>query len=179
MAVSDFRTGVVDLVPWIAPGHPLHGLGVEDVYRALVRRHLHPVAAVARAVEAFHARELAGASCLAVHIRGSDKIIEQAALTRLNELYPAAIDRVLAEQDGRLLLLTDDRDVLSRLAARYGERLVSTDCQRTSGTTGTHYRRDVDRYRLGLEVMVDTYLAAAPTGSSATACATCRPWCVI
>jgi hypothetical protein len=40
VVVSDFHYNVNDLVPWIEPGHPLYGLGVEEIYLYLFGRYL-------------------------------------------------------------------------------------------------------------------------------------------
>jgi hypothetical protein len=42
---------------------------------------------------------------------------------------------------------------------RYGDRIAVTDSMRTDNDLGIHYAPAVDRVRLGIEVMRDTYLA--------------------
>ena len=45
--------------------------------------------------------------------------------------------------------MTDDARELDRLAQRFGDRVVHTDCQRTRTDTGIHLSADADRSRLG------------------------------
>ena len=46
---------------------------------------------------------------------------------------------------------------------RHGERLVATDCQRTSTDEGVHYLPGIDPVRAGREVLTDACLALRAT----------------
>ena len=59
----------------------------------------------------------------------------------------------------RIFLLTDDERYLAYLKGLYGERVIATDCQRTSTAVGTHYLPSVDPFKAGREVVGDVYLA--------------------
>jgi hypothetical protein len=161
VAVSDFYTGVLDLLPWVPPGHSLHGLGVDDAYRQLIARYLRPRPEIVRSVDDFYAEKLAGRDFLAVHVRGSDKRDEMSYLAELNSRYFEVVDQVLAQRGSdALFLLTDDTRSESAFRNRYGELIVTTQCQRTGTAVGLHYQPETDKRRLGIEVMRDTYLAA-------------------
>ncbi|MBV9427265.1 MAG: hypothetical protein JO084_06060 [Bradyrhizobiaceae bacterium] len=157
VAVSDFYIGVVDLLPWIPPGHKLHGKPLDEVYYYLATTWLKPREAIWAQVEELFQRHIRGKPTLAVHVRGSDKKIEMADLDRINSLYFGVIDR--EDPSWQILLLTDDTRCAEMFQNRYADRIVLTDSMRTDNDLGIHYTPSVDRVRLGIEVMRDTFLA--------------------
>jgi len=161
LAVSDFYTRIVDLLPWVPPSSDLWGSPVDAVYRRLVDRHLHPQPAILAEVGRFYAAHMAGRPWLAVHVRGLEKSVESHHLRSINDtLYDDAVARHLAAlPDGRILLITDDQDELDRFRARYGPLVLSTGALRARGGAGVHQSQVADGHRLGRDVMVDTYLA--------------------
>ena len=160
VVVSDFYTSVFDLLPWIPEDSKLYGMSVNEVSRYLVHKYLRPTKAVLARVAEFHDRMLAGGDYIAVHVRGSDKHSEQADLERVNGQYEEVIDSLLSSHGcERIFLMTDDMRLRDRYAGIYGKRLVHTDCHRTSTSQGTHYHAVADRRELGIEVMMDVYLA--------------------
>lgn len=159
--VSDFHTAVLQLLPWVRADHHLYGRSIEDVYRYLIGKYLRAKPEIMQQVEKFRQTRLEAKPYIAVHVRGSDKAVEVKNLDDINGQYHAIIDRLIAERGyRRIFLLTDDQRVLRTFRARYGDRVLTTNCRRTDNAVGVHYHRVSDRHRLGIEVMVDTYLAA-------------------
>ncbi len=164
VVVADFYIGVIDLIPWIPPGHFLHGLKLEQVYSYLVEKYLKPVDCILHRVDDAARKFFSKSHVLAAHIRGSDKIKEQAGLKRINQESLDRIHRALqADSDLKLYLMTDSTQVHNEAKAKFGKRVISTDSTRTDTTTGVHYTRGADKKRLGMEVMLDTYLATRAT----------------
>ncbi|MGA9666881.1 MAG: hypothetical protein WBQ69_10595 [Gallionella sp.] len=160
VVVSDFFTNVADLIPWIPAGHHLHGLSVDQVWLYLVRRYLHPKKEIMDAVERFYDKHLGSPDFMSVHIRGSDKVIEVGNLDELNKQYKQVIDRCLASGDlQKIFLMTDDSRLLDFFRQTYGSSIIATDCRRTDNAKGVHHLDVSDRRQLGIEVMVDVYLA--------------------
>ncbi len=155
--VCDTYLGVADLAPWIPPGHRLAGLSPPALFMALFEMHLKPRPEIAAAAESFRARRLAGGPVLAVHLRGSDKILEVPDMPGANRRCHDLLETV--PENWRLFLLTDDAGLARRLGERYGGRLVMTDCRRTADATGIHYRDGEDGVALGREVLTDVLLA--------------------
>ena len=161
VVVSDFNASIFDLKSWIAPGHHLYGLSLDELYLYFVRRYLHPQKVVADAVDHFYEKHLASSDFIAVHARGSDKKGEMRELDEVNRQYKGVIDQYLVTHEcGRIFLMTDDARVLEYFTSLYGNKIVSTDCCRTSSDVGIHYQTVPDRRQLGIEVMVDAYIAA-------------------
>ena len=61
--------------------------------------------------------------------------------------------------DWKVFLLTDDERLLSEMRELHGNRLITTDCQRSSSETGAHYLSSTDPVEAGFEMMTDSYLA--------------------
>jgi len=156
VAVSAFYTGVVHMLPWVPKAHSLHGRSLEEAYRWLAAKYLHPVRTVREEADAFHARHIAGRPCVAVHVRGLDKGPEAGQVPEL-QLYFQTLDRL--PSTFRIFLLTDDACAAHIFAERYGERLVHTAATRAEGDMGLHLRKAYDPSTLGREVMVDVYVA--------------------
>jgi protein O-GlcNAc transferase len=157
IAVSDFYIGVVNVMPWIGGEHPMHGKSLEEIYRYLAAKYLRPRADIVTACEDFHAAHLAGGPFVAVHMRGSDKAIEDPDLDTTNRAFLAALDKV--DPSWPIFLMTDDAQCLARMKVKYGSRIVATDCQRTTSYEGVHYLPTVDPVRAGREIMIDSYVA--------------------
>ena len=56
--------------------------------------------------------------------------------------------------------MTDDSRLLDFFRQTYGNKVITTECQRTESSKGVHHLGVSDRRKLGTEVMVDVYLAA-------------------
>ena len=122
IAVSDFNIGVVHVMPWIPPQHALYGKSLDEIYHDLIAKYLRPRADIVAACDAVCDVHLAGRPFVAVHLRGSDKIKEDAALNATNAEILAALDAV--DPSWPIFLLTDDAHYLARMTARYGGRGV-------------------------------------------------------
>ena len=155
--VCDDFLGVADLAPWIPPGHRWHGLALPALFRTLFETHIRPRPEILAAAADFRAGHLADGPVTAVHVRGSDKVLEVPDMGGANR---RCVDLADAVPEGhRLFLMTDDAGVAAAFRRRYGERLALTDSRRTADATGVHYHRGEDGLTLGREVMVDLLLA--------------------
>ncbi len=160
VAVSDMHIAIANLQAWIRPGSPYVGKDMRQIYRMIVQKYLRPTREVLDRVEAF-AREHFTGPVIAVHARGGDKPVEDPELFERNKQTPALVDAQLQARPGaKVFLLTDDAKLRAEYAQRYGDRLITTDCLRTTTAKGLHYTEQESRTRLGIEVLVDMYLAA-------------------
>jgi hypothetical protein len=160
VVVSDFYAGIIDLKSWIPPDHHLYGMSVDQLYRYFAGR-LRPKDEILRKIDQFYQTHLASSDFISVHARGSDKVVEMGGvLDKVNKEYREVIDRYLSgDKSRRIFLMTDDTRLLANLCTIYGDKVIATDCQRTSSAQGVHYQTVPDRHQLGIEVMVDVYLA--------------------
>ena len=158
--VCDFHTKIKDLLPWIPPGHRLHGLGMHEVYRALARDHLRLTPALQATVDALWQRDMTGRNWLAVHVRGTDKVLELGNLEAVNQLYHQRIDQVLNVNPSlSIFLLTDTASVVEDFRQRWGNRVWTLPVTRGDGPVGVH-TRGLPGIALGQQVILDAWLAS-------------------
>jgi protein O-GlcNAc transferase len=155
IAVSDYFIGVVDVVPWIPKGHPLHGKSIDELLNYLTAKYICPKPYILKAVDEFERQHLGDGRTVAVHIRGSDKNSEVADLDEVNQSYFGLIDNL--DTSWKILLLTDDTRFVDIFLRTYPDRTIVTEAQRSSNNVGIHHQGD--HASLGFEIMRDTYLA--------------------
>lgn len=177
VVVSDFHTPLVNLLAWIPGDHPLRRKSPGEVYRWLIAKYLEPRNDVRTRIESFYAQHMAGRIWVAAHIRATDKLLEDPTLGGLHEKFPDLIRRGMARHpDAGVFLITDCALTREHYAELFGDRLLTTDCVRSATGVGVHQMEDVaSRRQLGVEVMIDAYLAARAdyflgTGSSSVSC---------
>jgi protein O-GlcNAc transferase len=157
LAVSDFYIAVKNVMPWLPADHPMQDKPLDTVYRYLVEKYLRPRADIVAARDAFFSAYLAGAPFVAVHLRGSDKMREVLDASTVNQVILSQAAQM--DPAWRILVLTDDERCLAMAQSALGERVVATQCQRSSLDEGVHYLPTTDRVRAGREIMLDSYLA--------------------
>ena len=157
VVVSDFHIGPVNVMPWLPQAHPMHGKKLPEVYRYLIGKYLKPRAEIVQACDGFFDTHLKGAPFVAVHMRGSDKALEDPQLETTNRAMQAALGAL--DPSWRIFLMTDDVRCLERMKALYGTRIVATDCQRSATAEGLHYQPATDPLLAAREILVDSYLA--------------------
>lgn len=156
IAVSDFYTGVISMLPWIPKTHVLAGKTIDEVYRWLSAKYLRPVKSIQDEVDAFWTRHTRALPTVAVHFRGLDKG-EELPLQPAMRWYFDILDRI--PRSVRIFLLSDDSRAVSAFVERYGERVIFTESTRGEGDVGLHKRKGRDPITLGREVVVDVYVA--------------------
>jgi hypothetical protein len=181
IAVSDFYVGVIYVQPWIPASHPMHGKSLDEIHRYLIGKYLRPNARARLACNEFFDEHLQGSPFAAIHMRGTDKILEDVDVHARQQACLAELAAV--DPSWRIFLLTDDAPMVGRVKAAFGERVVCTPAQRSSTILGAHCQPTVDRVKAGLEVVIDTFLGARAnrfigTGRSnvSTLIATMKEW---
>ena len=164
IAVSDFFTQILELTLWLHEDHWLFGLDVMTVMRRLYEKYFSLQEDIQQEVDAYIAKNFDDAPVLGVHVRNEDKGRENLAIDEENARIPSMIDRRLARHaDLRIFLMSDRDSVIDDYISRYGARVFHTDSSRTSDRTPLTYLETDNRFRLGVEIIKDTYAAAACT----------------
>jgi hypothetical protein len=159
VCVVDFHAPVVQIMPWIPPANPYANKPIARVYRMIIDKFIRPRPEVLVEVDAF-AKAHFRPRMIAAHLRGSDKPGEDAnILSRNQECRAALAQRAANTPDAGIFLLSDDARIVESMKAEYGDRIVTTECVRTSNDVGLHLARTADPRRLGMEIMRDIYLA--------------------
>lgn len=164
VVVSDFYTRILNILPYLPPEHPDFGKAVDPVYRRLVKKYLRPRKIYLDRADQFVRDHIGTEDFLSVHMRGSDKVKEVHDLEKVNRQYFERIDAMSPPEMKRpIFLMTDDLRLLNDFRSCYGERVVSSDCTRTSGELGLHVHEDANGYKLGEEMLLDTCIALRGT----------------
>jgi len=161
--VSDFYTSVYDIRPWIPKNNPLHGFSIDDLWVYLARKYLRPQMEIINIVDDFYDKHFFRKNVLALHVRGSDKFKEYTTtdlIDETNNQYAPILDKYLSEgRFEKIFLMTDDVHILKNYKQIYGDLIVTTDCERSDSTQGVHKLPIKNKHKLGIEIMVDVYLA--------------------
>lgn len=146
---------------WIEK-QPICGFISRYLCGSMLKRYIRLQPQVSGEIDNFYESNMKGYPLIAVHIRGSDKIVEVEHLFELNGRYPGEINRILkANPRAKLFLMTDCSDILEQYKELYPGIIVNTDCKRVlQEGAGSHFQEYEDRYRKGLEIIMDTWLAA-------------------
>jgi protein O-GlcNAc transferase len=159
--VADYHAGIVTLLPWVRPGHPLHGATLEHATRWLVKKYLRLRPEIERDVNEFAAARFTQRPVIGAHVRGSDKQKEDPDLMKKIGAYPRAIQQLASGAwFWSLFLLTDWEPIRQEFARMFPGNLITTECARTQTEKGLHYHGFPDKVRLGVEVIRDAWLAA-------------------
>ncbi len=161
VVVSDTHCYVNDLISCVDTHPSLASKSTQEVYTYLFHKYLKLKPHICDFIEKFWQAKLANSNTLAVHVRGSDKNQEVSSLGKINEQYHSLIEAHMSRISNSLIfLLTDDNTILEEYQHRYGDNLIHTDATRSSSGLGVHYQRDSSPTELGMEIIIDTYLAA-------------------
>lgn len=171
IAVSDGYADMNDVLPWAAPEHRWASAMALDVFREIFAGRIRPHAGISAELDV-RATQLFGARPhVAVHVRAQSQGKNEEAMEGGGVTLPdyfRHLDRVLAGlPDAGVFLLTDLDHAVDAFRQRYGGRVTSLERLRLIQPDGhlpevsdLGFDKSLDGYRLGLEVLIDAYLAA-------------------
>lgn len=160
VVVSDYRIGVVDLLPWIPADHTLNGLSLDTIINRLFTKFLKPNLAIKEGVMEQSSR-LAGRKTVSVHLQGSDTLSGLTKLETVNSHYPAVIEQATAKNYA-VWLMTDYEPYIDDYQARFGSSLVYQDVFRTRDLGSVTVSLDKpDPQRFGEQQAIDVLVAAS------------------
>lgn len=149
-----------NMVHWIEK-HPMYGFISRYLYSEMLKKYIRLQPLVSDEIDEFYNSNMRGTPFIAVHVRGSDKVVEVSNLQEINRRYPAEIDKMLNRcPNAKLFLMTDCSDILEQYKTLYPDFVISTECKRVFQTgAGSHFQEYEDKARKGLEIIKDTWLA--------------------
>jgi hypothetical protein len=161
VVISDFFVSVNDCNKWLDSETIMLTKGINSAYRSIFYRHLKIKPEILFEVDSFWNMKMKGQHILAVHVRGSDKVCEDANLPLLNLLYHKEVEAYLCRfPQAQIFLLTDTEQIANEYAEVYGDRLICAPCARTSTQQGVHFQKlSASPCQLGNEVIRDVFLA--------------------
>ncbi len=162
VCVMDYYIGVLNLMPYIPPGSKMSGMDIDEVYRYLISKYLLINPEITVRADKFYRENFSDREFLAIHVRGSDKVGEFKEVDKFHARYQTLIKSQLDKlsHDSRIFLMTDDTRLLDNYRKLYGERVITTDCLRTSTGKGVHYQAGDQITLAAEEVIIDTLVAS-------------------
>ena len=164
VVVSDIHSFPRPILEYIPKNHWAYGMTPILIYRRIINKYLQLKPDITKEIDDFYNQHMkAQGLVLGVHVRGTDKVIEVANLPALNRKYHAEIRRHISEYGiKKIFLMTDSIKFLKEYRRLYGDMIITTDCNRSSGSAdkAVQIENYVDRRRKGIEIIKDTYLAA-------------------
>jgi len=150
-----------NIMHWVEK-HPMYGFISRYLYSAMLKKYIRLQPLAVDEINEFYNLNMREYPFIAVHIRGSDKVVEVSFLQEINRRYPAEIDKFLKIcPNARLFLMTDCSDILEQYKTLYPDIVISTKCKRVvQNGPGSHYQNYEDKAQKGLEIIKDTWLAA-------------------
>lgn len=192
LIVADGFVDISDVLAWTPAGHPWASMSKLEVFREIFTSRFRLTSEINAVVSDLAAKVLSGPT-IAVHARSQSQGKNYEAMEgREITLAPyfSQVDLWLdADPAAKLLLLTDSRGAVAAFGERYGRARVTTlERARLPNHQDSYAARDLpkasdvgldmslDGYTLGLEVLVDAYLAARcdrfiGDGASSVSCA--------
>jgi hypothetical protein len=162
VVVIDFFTQVFELTSWLNPDHWLAGASSLEAFSRLYRKYFTLRPEIQAEIDAFTHVHFDNQPTLAVHVRNADKAAENTNFDAdIAQIMPVVDDYLKRDDALRIFLLTDTAQAVAAYRERYGERVFFTDSERADGEVGIHVKAAESRRRLGVEVIKDTYMAAA------------------
>lgn len=164
VVVSDTHSFPRPILEYIPKEHWAYGMPPILIYRRIIKKYLKLLPDIVTEIDDFYDRNIKDIGpVLGVHVRGTDKVIEVANLPALNRKYHAEIRRHI-RQCGikKIFLMTDSKKILGEYRRLYGDKIITTDCNRSSGSAdkAVQIENYADRRKKGIEIIKDTYLAA-------------------
>jgi len=161
VTISDYYSGVINIKPWLPESHSLSKLNFDQTYRYLANKYLKPNEAIRQEVNNFINQNF-GKPYLAVHARGSDKDEGYRAMTSLPIQKLNYVKKRFSEmpRGSKIFLMTDDVSLLKKYSEEFGQRLVTTNSQRSSTQQGVHYDPKSNKLNAGREMLIDMLIAA-------------------
>ncbi len=160
--VADRYTDIDSIICRMDEECPYFGMNSGEIYRLLLKKYIRLRPEIENEISTFYEKNMAGKTIVAVHIRGSDKILEVSHLHELNKLYPSKINAYIKKiPDAHVFLMTDCKDILAEYKNMYGDRVINTDCKRVLRNGGGVHFQEYENNRLkGIEIIKDSWLAA-------------------
>ena len=155
--VCDFYISVADIAPWLPSNHKMYKKNVEDIYRYLFNKFMRPRQEAINYADEFYDKFLKGSPFVSVHMRGTDKGAEDPMLSVSNDQILQQVKSI--NPSWPIFLMTDDENILESVKILFGNRIITTNCQRTSSSSGLHYLDTTNKFEAGYEVLRDTLIA--------------------
>lgn len=136
---------------------------------ALTKKYMKPKAFILEMVDGYYAAHMNDQPVLGVHIRGTDKDVDQKGKRYIDqeklvrkigpEEYFTYVDKyLLTHTQAKIFVATDQQQYLDSFIERYGERIITSTAMRTKGDEPLFRHIEGSKFQRGVEVMCDSLL---------------------
>ena len=125
----------------------------------LIDRYIHLKPDILEKIAQFEEEHLTGHLVIAVHYRGTDKMVDEATPVKY-ETVKEEVDKIIAlcgEEDYKIFIATDEQPFLDYMALNYGKLICFTNAIRSSNGAPLHIGQK-SPYQHGLEAIIDMVL---------------------
>ena len=134
-----------------------HGLSEQQLRRLIMSESICLNEKIRKKIDQFWTQSSLSENALAVHVRGSDKILENPDLHYHNKII---LERAKL-WNGQIFLLTESERYAHLWKNEFGDQVLMQNCSRTANEEiSSHDDPFVDGYQKGCEILIDTYTAA-------------------
>lgn len=160
--VSVFHESIENMHPFIRRSSEYYGLGAAAIRRKIMHEKILLNERLRNEIARFMQRNARWSETVSIHLRGTDKIIEDDRLYLRNERAIETLDALCLKSGMPVFLMTDEDAYVERLKKTYGDRLIVSDSRRAAANgTAIHKMKNIGGYDRGRDIILDTYVAAA------------------
>ena len=135
----------------------------DDVRRAVFRKYFRLNETVSQEIAKRRSAIIpSGVKVAAVHARATDKQHKESMNPIMNEMIMEEAERWLAENNGKLFVMTESNLELQKFLDRFGDQVVMQNCFRSDAALTPNFRHpEADGFESGMSILTDTYIAAS------------------
>jgi len=136
---------------------------------ALTKKYIRPRSFVLDLVDNFYTQYMSEQAVLGVHIRGTDKDVDQKGRRYVHqeelvrkigpdEYFPYVDKYLIVHPEARIFVATDQQQYLDSFKERYGDIVITNSVTRTTGDQPIFRQKMGSKFQRGVEVMCDCLL---------------------
>ena len=158
VVVADFHVAPSTVKFYLREDHPLRVGSVKDTQRALLKKYVRPTSEIRGEVEAWIAKH--GEPTAAIHLRSTDKVVEDPQLGQLHAKAREWAKEFVAKNPGKnIFVLTDAKSIAEAWKAKFGGAVLLCDVIRSEELKIAAHFQNHDGGRLGREILVESLIA--------------------
>lgn len=126
---------------------------------AYIKKYIKLKPSLQEKIDDFYQKNIAGKKTIAIHVRGTDKYLENRPFNP--SLIFAQANRIAAQYPNcQFLVATDEQAILEKAKKELHRKVIHYDAYRSPSGTPLHYNNSYNKAKQGEEVIIEAYLLA-------------------
>lgn len=154
----------MQFIPW-RKGELCFDDALRATYHAIVEQYIQIKPHVQKKIDDFYAEHMYGKITIGIHLRGTDKVTEAKQVSPRKILKKAnKLAKALSQKgyECQFLVATDQQSLLNEAKKILKWPVIYYDAYRSQNHIALHYQRNIpSKYKLGEDIVIETYLLAA------------------